>query len=342
MKRVLYITSSRHRFLLNASTDEVYARWPHGMGAILFHLQEMGWESRRIGFWQACNPWKLARVIRAFRPTVIWTYGLTWIFPAWARRLSGWHAPILHGWEDCNSDIWANIVGRWFGRLVNLVEKPTVCRADFVVSAAFDLCNRARAWGRPVQYIPNGADLPEFDPAKCKFEMTGKMNVVHVGDQSRHKHTEDVVKVMAGLPKEIKLYLVGVPNPALLKYASDNVIFTGFVSYNDLWTILSRADVAVNTSHQDVNGKLSYYLRMKKPILAWDGKANLMFKNRENALLTRDYAAALLELYRSPELRQRLAENAARDIPVPTWREVAEQYDRLFAEIGARHDPARG
>jgi hypothetical protein len=72
---------------------------------------------------------------------------------------------------------------------------------------------------------------------------------------------------------------------------------------------------------------------MRKPILGYDGIANCLFNNRVNALLTRDYPSAIMELHRSLELRRQLAANAARDISVYTWREIAEQYDGAFGEI---------
>jgi hypothetical protein len=94
---------------------------------------------------------------------------------------------------------------------------------------------------------------------------------------------------------------------------------------------MDQADVLVSTADQDCNAKLQEYLRFKKPILGYDGRMNLFFKNGENALLTRDYPNAILTLYNAPTLRTTLAENAARDIPVFNWSEIADQFAAFFA-----------
>jgi hypothetical protein len=96
---------------------------------------------------------------------------------------------------------------------------------------------------------------------------------------------------------------------------------------------MNQADVLVCTANQDCNAKFHEYLRWKKPILGYDDRANLLFKNGRNALLTRDYPAAILRLYREPELRRSLAENAERDIVVHTWQEIANQFNGYFNEL---------
>ena len=121
--------------------------------------------------------------------------------------------------------------------------------------------------------------------------------------------------------------------PYLDKYASDNCIFLGYVSKNDQWSVVDQADVVVCTSDQDCNAKLHEYMRMKKPILGYDGRANMLFENGHNALLTRDYPKALLNLLENPQLRNELVENAANEIPVYTWEEIGEQFNQYFKKL---------
>ncbi len=335
MRRILYITSSRNRIVTLPTTERFYNAAPHGVAASLYFLEKLGWENRRLGFRESWNPLRVARVMNEFHPDVVYTYGVTALSPIVAQRLfRAWRCPIVHGWEDCYGDIWSNVAGHAFGLLVHLWERQIIRRSDYITTPSFALQNRAQAWGKRVWRIPNGAEeIPTFDRTKCTLQLQGAMKLVHLGDQGKYKHTEDVVHAMARVPKEIKLYLVGNPNRDLLKYASENVIFTGPVSWEDLWGVLDQADVLVCTAHQDCNGKFYHYLRAKKPILGYDGDPNLQFKNHINALLTRDYAAAIMELYSSPELRMTLATNAFRDIPVLTWQEVAQQFDLAFREI---------
>jgi glycosyltransferase involved in cell wall biosynthesis len=215
---------------------------------------------------------------------------------------------------------------RWF--------EPRIVRgSDYIVTISHYKQERAEALGKKTWYIPNGCDVPEYDVEACKDKLQGELNLVYCGDQGKYKRTYEIVQAMSRVPKHIKLYLIGYANPELEKYASENVIFLGPKWGNDKWSILAQADVLVCTADTDCNTKFHEYLRMGKPILGYDGIANHLFLNRRNALLTRDYPAAIMELYRAPELRKELAANAARDIPVYSWREIAQQYDQAFAEI---------
>ena len=137
---------------------------------------------------------------------------------------------------------------------------------------------------------------------------------------------------MRHVPKEIKLYLTGPHYAYLDEYASENCIFLGYVSKNDQFGVMSQADVLVCTADQDCNAKLHEYLRWEKPILGYDGRANLLFKNGRNALLTRDYPSAIMRLYNEPQLRRELAEHAK-----PTSPCIRTEIARSLMPIFERH-----
>jgi glycosyltransferase involved in cell wall biosynthesis len=98
---------------------------------------------------------------------------------------------------------------------------------------------------------------------------------------------------------------------------------------------MKQADVFVCTADQDCNAKIHEYLRWERPFLGYDGRANLLFKNGENAILCkpRDYPAAILRLAGDPALRSRLTANAKRDIPVHSWAEIAARFDTVFMDL---------
>jgi hypothetical protein len=210
------------------------------------------------------------------------------------------------------------------------MEKQIVIKSDGVVTLSYFNQERARAWGVECRYIPNGADEPCFNRAERRTLLTGQMNLVYTGDQARWKRTADICEAMRHVPKEIKLYLTGERYAYLDGYASENCIFLGYVSKNEQFCVMDQADVLVCTADQDCNAKFHEYLRWKKPILGFDGRANLLFKNGRNALLTGDYSSAIMRLYREPELRRALAEHAAADIPVYSWQEIACLYESYF------------
>jgi glycosyltransferase involved in cell wall biosynthesis len=210
------------------------------------------------------------------------------------------------------------------------MERRIIKNSDGVVTLSRYNQQRGRAWGVESHYIPNGADVPQVDPGACDIKLAGRFNLVYTGDMARWKRTREVCEAMRQLPTDIKLYLTGVTYPYLEPYASENCIFLGYVSKQVQLNVMAQADAFVVTADQDCNAKLQEYLRFKKPILGYDGRLNLFFTNGRNALLTRDYAAAIRRLADDPELGRTLAQNAAKDIPVYTWLEIAQQFDAYF------------
>jgi glycosyltransferase involved in cell wall biosynthesis len=203
---------------------------------------------------------------------------------------------------------------------------------------SYELQKIGRRWGVECQYIPNGADPLEMLTVKGGIRLTGRFNIVYSGDKAKWKRTEDICSAMMRLPKDIKLYLTGRKEVYLEKYASENCIFLGWLTKEEQFNVMSQADAFVCTSDQDCNAKLQEYLRWKKPILAYDGEANNFFKNGENALLAKDgdYAPLIERLAADPDLCRRISENAARDIPVYSWAEIAGQFDEYFTQVVLR------
>ena len=121
----------------------------------------------------------------------------------------------------------------------------------------------------------------------------------------------------------------------LRPYYSENCISLGWLTKEEQLAVMSQADAFVCTSDQDCNAKLQEYLRWKKPILGFDGEANLFFKNGHNALLAKDgdYAPLIRRLLDEPGLAETLAANAAAEIPVYSWYEIAQQFDALFKTL---------
>lgn len=333
--RCLFLSSTKEPCFDTDSTAEHFFRKQYSLASIGYYLEKRGWQTRRVGRKASLTPVRVRRHIDAFRPHVIYTYGtLTALNPILARRLCGWKDfVIVHGWDDDYRDVWRYNFGRAAGWLAGWIERQIVRRSDGVVTLSRFNQARGLDWGVVSVYIPNGCDHPEFDPTACGIRLEGDFKLVYTGDQAPMKRTADICQAMRELPPSIKLYLTGRHYPYLDEFASDNCIFLGFVSKHDQWCVIDQADVAVCTADHDCNAKLHEYLRMRKPILGYDGRANLFFHNGHNALLTRNYPEAILKLQREPELRKRIVDNAKSEIPVYTWSEIAQQFDDYFRSL---------
>ncbi|MBR2921253.1 MAG: glycosyltransferase family 4 protein [Kiritimatiellae bacterium] len=338
MKRILYVSSTRRPWFESQSSAEHFRNAPYSIDAIGYNLEKLGWAVGWCGWKTSKSPRALAKKIDEFKPDVIYTYGSTVaLHPLICRRFLCKHKTfkVVHGWDDHYGRIWGDLFG-WPGKiLMNWMEKRIVKNSDAVVTLSYELQKIGRKWGVECKYIPNGADPIEKLIVKGDIKLEGRFNIVYTGDKAKWKRTADICAAMTKLPKDIKLYLTGQNEAYLSKYESDNCIFLGWLSKEEQFNVMSQADAFVCTSDQDCNAKLQEYLRWKKPILGFDGEANNFFKNGENALLAKngDYAPLIEKLASNPALCQRLSENAARDIPVYSWSEIAQQFDEYFVGL---------
>ncbi|MBO5643266.1 MAG: glycosyltransferase family 4 protein [Kiritimatiellae bacterium] len=337
-KRVLYVSSTRRKSFESQNSLEHFKDAPYSIDAIGYNLHLRGWSVGWCGWKSSRNPFKLARFIDEFKPDFIYTYGSTVALqPLFCRKFLCKHKNfrVVHGWDDHYGRIWGDLFGLPGKVLMDWMEKRIVKKSDAVVTLSYELQKIGRRWGVECKYIPNGADPLEKLVVEGDIKLEGRFKVVYTGDKAKWKRTEDVCAAMAKLPNDIKLYLTGRDEKYLLKYASENCIFLGWLSKEEQYNVMRQADAFVCTSDQDCNAKLQEYLRWQKPILGFDGEANNFFKNGENALLAKngDYAPLIEKLASDPALCQRLSESAARDIPVYSWSEIAHQFDEYFAGL---------
>ncbi len=337
-KKVLIASSSPFDWYENQSCEVHFQKQRYTLGAIMYHLEKMGWQVAWAGRKTTSSFFKLKKRIEEFQPDVVYTYGSsTALNPVLIRPFCRHkNYLVIHGWDDAYGDIWGDLAGPIGRLLMNIMEKWIVTKSDHVVTLSYFLQNRGKKWGVDCKYIPNGADPVESQGIKSTIKLEGDLKLVYTGDKARWKRTYEICEAMCHVPKNIKLYLTGQNYSYLDKYASDNCIFLGFLSKEEQLGVMSQADVFVCTANQDCNAKLQEYLRWHKPILGYDDRPNLFFKNGVNALLTKNYPEAIMRLYNDPNLRKTLAENADRDIPVYSWREIAEQFNDFFNDCLAR------
>jgi len=342
MKRFLIVVSDRSgNYDEKTSAEEHFKRMPFSLGAIRYNLEQLGWTTCYAPLATSAHPLRLARLIDTFKPDIVYTYGgPVSLHPLFCRKFLCHHKAfkVIHGWDDIYGEVWEAVFGKVPGVFMHWLEKRVVKNSDGVVTLSYYNRNRGREWGVESCYIPNGADVPKYDPSACAIKLDGRFNLVYTGDMHRWKRTWEVCEAMRKLPKDIKLYLTGQLYPEIKQYASDNCILLGYVSKNDQLSVMAQADALVVTADQDCNAKLQEYLRFKKPILGYDGRMNLFFKNGRNALLTRDYVSAIQRLASDPALCQSLVQNAEKDIPVYSWLEIAQQFDAYFESVQTTKD----
>ena len=339
--RILFVSSSRSPWYVKETPAAAhFAAAPYSIDAIGYNLERLGWTVAWLGWRDTANPFHLAKEIDAFKPDIVYTYGSTTaVWPIFLKRVLCRHRAfaVVHGWDDHYDRIWNEMFG-WPGKvLMQGVQKFLVTRSDTVVTLSYALQKLGWSWGVDCAYIPNGADLVDQTAAKGMVRLEGRFRLVYTGDKAKWKRTVDICRAMRSLPRDIKLYMTGRDADYLKPYLSDNCISLGWLSKEEQFAVMSQADAFVCTSNQDCNAKLQEYLRWQRPILALHGEADNFFTDGENALLATDgdYAPLILRLANDPQLCRRIAENAARQIPVFSWFEIAQQFDAYFRGLWA-------
>lgn len=344
MKRILYVTSKPQPWFEDQDAAVHFRNAPYSIDAIGYNLAQRGWTVGWMGRKSAVSPLAVARRIDEFRPDIIYTYGSTVaLHPLFARRWLCQHRDfkVVHGWDDHYGRIWNEMCG-WPGRvLMDWMEKRIVKNSDAVVTLSRVLQAQGRTWGVECEYIPNGADpvdrttIPRMDEIPERLRLQGRFRIVYTGDKARWKRTDDICRAMRQLPQDVRLYMTGTEYDYLKPYYSENCVSLGWLNKTEQYAVMSQADAFVCTSDQDCNAKLQEYLRWRRPILAFDGEARHFFANGRNALLAKngDYAPLIERLIKEPELATTLVENAAKDIPVYSWAEIAEQFEHYFLKL---------
>lgn len=336
-KRLLIVTSDRLGILNeNTSAENHFNQFPFSLGAIRYNLEKLGWVTCYAPLASSLNPFKLARLIDSFQPSIIYTYGGTIALnPIFCRKLLCHHKAfkVIHGWDDLYGEVATSVFGKFPGMFFSWMEKRIIKNSDGIVTLSYYHQQLGRSWGVEAHYIPNGADIPNIDRSKRSITLDGRFNLVYTGSTAPWKLTEHICEAMRHVPKDIKLYITGDFHPYMEPYMSENCIYLGYLDKPVQLDVMAQADVFVVTADQDCNAKLQEYLRFKKPILGYDGRLNFFFKNGRNALLTKDYPAAILKLASDPQLCKTLAENAEKDIPVYSWAEIANRFDTYFTEL---------
>lgn len=339
--RILYVSSSHSPWYAKGTgAAEHFKKAPYSIDAIGYNLEKRGWAVAWLGWRDTANPWRLAKEIDAFKPDIVYTYGgVVSLNPFFCRRFLCRHKAfkVVHGWDDEYGVMARQLLRQPFGFLAGIffdwMEKRIVKNSDRVVTLSRYHQAKARKWGVECEYIPNGADpvAPPAAPSALKLE--GRFKIVYCGCKDRWKRFEPLAEAMRHVPRDVKLYTTGHDEEYLKPYASDNCVFLGYLPREDQYAVMAQADAFAVTADQDCNAKLQEYLRWGKPILGYDGRMNLFFENGRNALLAKDYAPAIMRLASDPQLCATLARNAANDISVYSWAEIAETFERYFDSL---------
>ncbi len=147
----------------------------------------------------------------------------------------------------------------------NFLKRPSCIIA--LTPATIDEFNKNGVRTKRTEVIPIGIDIKHFSEGldgsgiRKRYGLEGKRVVIHVGRVSYEKNIPQVIDAMALMPDDVVLMVVG-KGPALEEIKrhvvesdlSSRVIFTGFVSDEELPLHYASSDMVVSASRFETQG----------------------------------------------------------------------------------------
>ena len=193
-------------------------------------------------------------------------------------------------------------------------------------------------------------DLPERGPFLARFGIPDRPFLFYVGTLRRKKNLRALLEVFADLPEpersSYSLVLAGIRNPAWPEFEElvqseelrDRIFLPGFVSDDDLVTYYNLSTALIYPSLFEGFGLPPLEaMACGTPVITSAGgaipevvgKAALIFPpDRPDKL-----SEAILQVLRSPDLREMLRKKGRRHSRRFTWKKTAEKYLELYEEL---------
>jgi len=217
--------------------------------------------------------------------------------------------------------------------LMNIVERFLILFVDWIVTVNDVLANRYRNMGKKVAVVMNCPDLSMFKSQeqsniKIKYGIEeGDFVILYHGILSSDRGLDILVSdIASSIEKEVpntKIFIVGDGGilDKLKRIANKNVIFAGYVPYENLPNFLSVADVGVIIFQPNPNNllaspnKLFEYMSFGIPVVASNFPviANILYENKCGILVdptnSKEIANAIIYLLKNEEERKTMGIN---------------------------------
>lgn len=208
----------------------------------------------------------------------------------------------------------------------------------------------------PIIPISNGIDLNRFNPKnkgdylKKYYKIPSSSKVaLFVGRLDREKYTDVLIKAMTLLPSHAHIKLVitgkGTEKANLVKLTKrlgvdKNVIFTGFVSNNDLPFLYGMADIFVIASIAELQSIATMEAMasglpviaasvMALPELVRDGKNGYLFSDGDTHAL----ADRISKILKNPALRNKMSEQSLKIISRHDLKNTIKSYEKVYQNL---------
>ncbi|MDH5696644.1 MAG: glycosyltransferase family 4 protein [Dehalococcoidia bacterium] len=201
--------------------------------------------------------------------------------------------------------------------------------------------------------IPNGVNLDHFSPAVPPIDefCDGKLNILFVGRLEKRKGLNYLIEAFKQVKQEIsnsRLIIVGPGTRLRHRYEKQimrsglkDVIFVGFVSYDELPRYYKTADVfcAPATGRESFGIVLLEAMAVGKPIVASniEGYAGVVTHGVDGLLVppqdTKMLAQALISLLTDQALRQQMGARGKAKASEYSWEQIAQKVLNYYVRV---------
>ena len=252
------------------------------------------------------------------------------------------HASGARPWYEFGTPLGKLFLKKWFRKLDGkiAVSKPAMEYISKYFPGYYNI-------------IPNGVDLNHFSPSVSPIDDfgDGKLNILFVGRLEKRKGADfllDAYKRVKGEIPNSRLIIVGPGTRLRKKYEKqvrqnglDDVVFTGYVSYDELPRYYKTADIVCSpaTGRESFGIVLLEAMAVGKPVVASniEGYASVVTHGVDGLLVPpKDgemLAQALISLVTDESLRQQMGAKGRLKASDYSWEHIAQKILKYYIRV---------
>ncbi len=237
--------------------------------------------------------------------------------------------------------------------IFNLLDKLLIRKWDKIITVSQatkkDLIKKFSLKPSKINIVLNGLD-PQIKPQKKdknlvkKLKLSGKITLLYLGQLTRRKNVEFLLKVIQKLSPDFRLLIVGngslkssLMEDAAQKKLKNKIFFTGFIQRGKKVKYLNLCDLFLYPSKKEGFG-LSVLEAMAcgKPVICSDIPAlREIVKNQKNGFLlntnkVKDWVFLIKKLAKSKETRDKIGERAQKVKHKFSWSKTAQATIKVY------------
>jgi len=247
-----------------------------------------------------------------------------------------------------------------YAGIVKKIEKLSCEEADIIITVSeIDKKNIIETYCIPsekIETIPHCVDSEMFKYSeKGRNSIRKKHNIAeeaivltfvgkldYIPNIAAVKHiTERIYTAILERHPNSMFFIIGQNHESLLKYKKRNIIFTGYVSPNELPNYLSASDIVLVPLDSGSGTRLKTLEAAscsRSMVSTRKGAEGQNFVHGEEILLTdsvdETFISYVLKLIADENLRKRMGQNARKKIEeLYSWEKIAEKFERIYDKI---------